>query len=190
MKLTKEQEILKLMFKDLLTSYNSRSISKVVGISHSGAFKILRKLEKDEIVKSKNIGKARVYSINFDSTIACKEIEIALAIEAKNYNRWLEEFKGLEDKSEFVILFGSILVNSSSARDIDLLVVAEKDRFSEIKHIIKERNSVSNKKIHLILQNLSEFKRDIKKKNKVMVEIIKKGVALFSQDKLRGALTE
>ncbi len=189
MKLSKGQEILKLMFKDFLTQYNSRSISKVVGISHSGAFKILKKLEKNEIVNSKSIGKARVYSINFDSRIACKEIEIALAIEAKNYNRWLEEFKDLEDKADFVILFGSILINSSSARDIDLLVVAEKNKLSEIRNIIKERDKLSNKKIHLILQNPDEFKGDIKNRNKVMIEIIKKGVALFGQDKLREELT-
>ena len=56
-KLTKEQDIIKLLFKDFLADYNSRSISKLIGTSHPGAFKILKRLEKRDIVKFKRIGK-------------------------------------------------------------------------------------------------------------------------------------
>lgn len=185
MELTKEQEIIKQLFKDFLSPYNSRSISKIIGISHAGAFKILKKLEKKEIVKPNRIGNSVIYSLNFDNPITAREIEMVLTIESRSYKRWIEEFRSLENRSEFVILFGSILTNENSARDIDILVVAEKKRFDNINKIIGERNRVSNKRIHLIFQSPEEFKKDINTKNKVMVEIVKKGVVLFGQDKIR-----
>ncbi len=183
MKTGKQQEILKIIFKDFLTPYNSRSISKKIKISHAGAFKILKKLEKEELVKSIRIGRAVIYSINKENPLALKEIEITLIIEAGNYKRWIEEFKSLKDKAEFVMLFGSILKKEEKARDIDLLVVAEKENFKDIKRFISERQNFLNKRIHLILQSLDDFKQDLEKKNKAIVEIIKTGVILFGQDK-------
>ena len=188
MELSNEQKIIKILFKDFLSMYNSRSISKVIGITHAGAFKILIKLEKRGIVKHVKIGKTKIYSLNTNNPVSNKEIEMVLTIEAQNFKRWLEEFKELKNKADFVILFGSIIKNEESARDIDVLVVAERNKFIEIKRVINERNKISNKKIHLILQNPEEFKKDIKDKNKVMVDIIKSGIALFGQDKLRQML--
>jgi predicted nucleotidyltransferase len=184
MKLTKEQEIIKKLFKEFVTPWNSRSISSLIGISHVGSFKILKKLEKRGIVSSRKIGKANIYSLALDNPLARKEVEITLLIEAQNHKRWLEEFKDLENISSFVILFGSIIRNESSAKDIDLLVVAEKTNFNKIKDLIKEKDKISHKKIHLILQSPEEFNKDLESKNKVSLEIIKTSVVLFGQDKL------
>ena len=127
--------------------------------------------------------------MNLNNPVACKEIEMALTIEAQNYKRWLEEFRDLEDKAEFAILFGSILINEKHANDIDILVVSEPKNFKNIKKIINERKKVSNKRIHLILQNPKDFKRDIMEKNRATIEIIKRGIALFGQEKLRRLVT-
>lgn len=183
MRLKKEQEILKLIFKDFLTLYNSRNISKIVNISHAGAFKILKKLEKRGLVKAKKIGKAIIYSINKENPLALKEVEIYLLIESQDYNRWYEEFKDLKEKAAFVVLFGSVLKNEKDARDIDLLIVAEKGRLKDIKKILGKRQSLLNKKIHQILQTPEDFRNDIEKKNKILIEIIKTGIVLFGQDK-------
>ncbi len=186
--LTKEQEIIKLIFKDFLVMYNSRSISKVIEISHAGAFKILKKLEKRNIVESKEIGRAKIYSLNMKNPVTVKEIETILTIEAQKNKIWLEEFKELDKKSKIVILYGSIIKDEKNAKDIDLLIVANKNKFKDIKGIIEERNKFLNKKIHPIIQTLSELKRDINKKNKVLVEIIKTGFVLFGQDELVNSL--
>ncbi|MBS3088408.1 nucleotidyltransferase domain-containing protein [Candidatus Pacearchaeota archaeon] len=182
MKPSKEQEIIRRIFKDFQTSYNSRSISKLVGLSHVGAFKILKKIEKKGIASSKKIGNAVIYSLNLANPLARKEIELSLLIDAQNHKRWLEEFKDLENISDFVVLFGSVIRSESSAKDIDVLVVAERSNFSKIKEIIKKRNEVSNKKIHLILQEPEEFKKDLDSRNKAILEIIKTGIVLFGQD--------
>ena len=183
-KLTKEQEIIKLLFKDLLIPYNSRSISKIIGISHAGAFKILKKLEKRNIVKPLRIGKAVIYSLNKENPVTWREIELALTLEAQNYKKWIEEFKSIRDKVKFVILFGSIVQDEKSARDIDLLAVADKSKFNELRKLIGERERFSTKKVHLLLQTPPDFKYDLGTKNKTMIEIIKRGIILFGQEEV------
>lgn len=179
-----EHKIISLIFKDFLAFYNSRNISKEIGISHVGAFKILKKLEKREIVKSRKIGKAIIYSLNAENPVTFREIEMALTLEAQNYQRWVEEFKDLREKIIFAILFGSITRNEKEAKDIDLLVVAEKNKFSEIRKIINERNKFLSKKVHLILQTSRDFENDVKNGNKAMIEIIKTGIVLFGQEQI------
>ena len=189
MKLTNEQQIIKVLFKDFLSYYNSRSMSRAIGISHAGTFKILKKLEKKEFVIGKRIGKAVVYSLNFGNPVLCREIETILTIEAQNCRRWLEEFRKLENSVNFAILFGSIIRDERTARDIDILVVADKESYGDVKKIINERNQISNRKIHLIFQSPEEFKKDVSDRNKAIVEIIKTGIVLFGQDKIREAVS-
>ena len=188
--LTKEQRILNLLLRDFLTEYNSRSISSKVGLSHVGAFKILKKLEQKEIVKSKLVGRARIYSLNLENPLTLMELETILTIEALQHKRWIEEFKQLEGKVKFVVLFGSILRNEQSGRDIDLLVVADKGNYKFVRKIIDERNRVLNKPIQLIFQTPDNFKFDLKRKYKVSIEIIKTGVVLIGQGEFRRMLAE
>ncbi|MBS3079280.1 nucleotidyltransferase domain-containing protein [Candidatus Pacearchaeota archaeon] len=183
MVLTKEQKIIIILFKEKLGFYNSRSMSKIVGISHPGAFKILKKLEKNFIVSSKRIGKAIIFSLNFENPMTKNLVENALIAESQEYKRWVEEFKEIEEISLFAILFGSIIKNENSAKDIDLLVVSEQNYQSIIQKIINGKNKISNKKIHLILQIGEDFLNDLHKNNKVILEIIKTGIVLFGQDK-------
>ncbi|MEK6874035.1 MAG: nucleotidyltransferase domain-containing protein, partial [Nanoarchaeota archaeon] len=119
-----------------------------------------------------------------NNSVAKREIEMALTLEAQNYAKWIEEFSALKDILEFVVLFGSIIKDEKSARDIDILIVADKREFNKINQNIKDKNRVLNKKIHLILQSKEDFRKDINNKNKVMVDIIKNGIILFGQEKL------
>lgn len=187
-KLTKTQEIIKLLFKDFSAHYNSRSISKVIHISHAGAFKILKKLEERGIVNGQRIGNAVIYSLNKENPVVLKEIELILTIEAQNYLRWSEEFKEIKDKSKFIVLFGSIVREEKSAKDIDLLIVADKIEFSKIKKLIEERQKFLNKRVHPIIQTPEDFEKDLKNKNRITIEIIKTGIILYGQEEFRKRL--
>ncbi len=189
-KLTKRQEIIKLLFKDFTTEYNSRNISPKVGLTHSGAFRALKKLEEEEIVTSRQIGKAIIYSLNLDNPVTIREIDSTLTLEASKYQRWVEEFKKLGGIAKCVVLFGSILRNEKEARDIDLFVIAEKKYYSEVKKIIEERNKIQIKTIHLIFQTSGDFKIDLKRRYKVTIEIIKTGIVLYRQDEFRKLVME
>jgi len=189
-KLTKEQEIIKLLFKDFTTEYNSRNISPKVGLSHSGAFRAFKKLEETEIVTSRQIGKAIIYSLNLNNPVTRREIDSILTIEASNHLRWVDEFRKLEAVVKCAVLFGSILRNEKEARDIDLLVIAEKKYYLEIKRIIEERKKILVKPVHLIFQTPNDFKTDLERRYKTTIEIIKTGIALYGQDEFRKLVTE
>lgn len=183
--LTTEQEAVLLLFKGISAQHNSRSIGKAIGISHPGAFKVMKKLSEAGIVKGARIGNTVVYSFDFENPAAAKLIELSLAMESLHYRRWIEEFKELKDIALFVVLFGSILIKEKEANDIDLLVVAEKKYFDKIQKVIEERNKVSSKRIHLLLQSPQDFEKDVKARNKAMVSIIKSGIVLYGYDKYR-----
>lgn len=183
MKLTKEQEIIKLLFKDFLTDYNSRNMSKIIGISHPGAFKILKRLEKRGIVKGKRIGKAVIYSLNLENPVASKEIEMALTIEAQNYKRWIEEFKGLFKKDRIVMIFGSTIKNYEKARDIDIVVVMDKKDDKEVNKILNERQKILPKNLHAIKLTHQDLLKNLKNKNKTMIDIVKNAVILNEQNR-------
>jgi predicted nucleotidyltransferase len=173
----KEKAIL-LLFKDLLAFHNSRTIGKILGISHAGAFKLLKRLEKNKIVKPTTIGKAITYSLNLEDNLTLREIEIALIKQSREYKRWAEEFKEIESKVSFLIIFGSILRNEKFARDIDLLLIVNEKNFKEIRSFIERKNKILIKPIHPIYQTLGDFKRGLESKKDVLIEIVKTGIVL------------
>ena len=185
-KLTKEQEILLELFRNPFSQESIRGMAKKINFSPAGALKVFRKLQKRDLVISQKIGSSLIYSLNKDNILVNKEVEMILTIESQNYLRWIEEFRKLEEESIFVIIFGSIIKNEKEAKDIDLLVCAEAKNFDNIKKIIKEKDNILSKKVHLIFQTKEDFKKDFIQKNKVTIEIIKTGVILFGQENFRG----
>ncbi len=183
-KLSKEQEIIKILFKEPYESYNSRSISKKIGMSHAGAFKILKKLEQRQIVAPKQIGRAKIYSLNLNDEIAEKEAEIALTLESRNYKRWVEEFSGIKSNADFAILFGSIIKNEKEAKDIDILIISAKSNLNKIKEAIDKKKNILVKPVHALHQTPEVFIKDLRSKNKTMLEIFKTGVVLYGQENL------
>lgn len=189
-KLSKEQEIIKILFKEPEESYNSRNISKKIGMSHAGAFKILEALKKKEIVISKKVGKANIYSLNLKDKIAEKSIEIALTLESRNYLKWVEEFRKIGEKSSFIILFGSILRNEKEAKDIDLLIVLNMEKLKEIEKEIERKKNILIKPLHALYQTPEEFIKSMHSKNKVSLEILKTGIVLYGQERVIDILKE
>ena len=55
----KERGALLILFKDFTSYYNANSLSKKLSISRIGSRKILKKLEKEELLIFKEIGKGR-----------------------------------------------------------------------------------------------------------------------------------
>src|SRR3989344_7733533 len=123
----KEREALLVLFKDFTAYYNANSLSKVLGISHVGCQKILKRLLKDNIVNAENIGKSIIYKPRLEDEYVCKLLAFLLADETNNkFKRWKEEFKRLSNKGRIIMLFGSILKNDKAAKDIDIMLAIRK----------------------------------------------------------------
>ncbi len=181
-----EMKAILLVLKNPAEEFNARSMSKYLGISHMGALKIAKRLEKEGIFNSKKIGRAAIYKVNLDKSYSKQYVKFLLQRENENANpyirRWINELKKLTSAS-IVILFGSVLVKYDSAKDIDALIVTNKTKFSKVKKTIEEINLVNQKKIHPLFQAEEDLKRNIKSEDKVILNAIK-GLVVLGEDAL------
>lgn len=181
----KEIEILLILLKDISTDYNSNNITKNIKITPAGAFKAMKKLEKRKLIIGKKMGKAIFYKINLKDYYAFRIMETLLIYEArKKASRWLYEFEDLYKHTEIVILFGSIIRDQKKAKDIDLLIVFKKENNNIIDKITAERRLISIKPIHIIKQTPEDLINNIKKEDKVILNVIKEGYVLNGYEKL------
>ncbi len=172
--------------------YNANSISKELGISSMGALKIAKSLEKEEILLSKEMGRARFYRINFQNDYAKQSIILFLKREAESsapaVKRWISEIKKIKN-AEMAILFGSVLRNEKDAKDIDILLVSDEKSFPKLKKAIDEINLINPKKLHPVYQTEEDLKNNISKEDKVILNAVK-GIIVFGEDILLNVLSK
>ena len=164
--------------------YNANSIAKVIGITSMGALKILKRLEGDSILKSRKIGKAVIYRVNFENTYACRYVSLLLSREplyaAPQVKRWVGELKKIRS-AELIILFGSVL-EKPNPHDIDVLLVTSQKIFPKLQQEIKELNEINVKKIHPLYQTDQDIIQNIKARDKPLLNAIK-GIYLKGEEK-------
>ncbi|OGI66039.1 hypothetical protein A2647_01420 [Candidatus Nomurabacteria bacterium RIFCSPHIGHO2_01_FULL_40_24b] len=179
----KEREMVLLLLKDYTAFYNANSISKVLNISHAGAQKIFKRLLQEDLVTSKTIGKSITYKLNFGNDYVAHLASFLLADEANKFKRWKEEFKELSKKNRIVLLFGSAVKDYAHARDIDLMIAIENKEAKEVNAVLKKKEEILPKKIHAIILTHQDLLRNLKKRDKAFVDIIKNAIVLSGQDK-------
>lgn len=180
------EKILKILLKDFSSKHIVTSLAKEAGLSRVGMWKALKRLEAGKLILLDSIGagKTSTYSINLNwkSRVLEKTLLLILAEEASKQQRWLNDFAELEDKVDFLIIYGSILQNPKQADDIDILVIANKNNFKPISEAVSRMQKIQVKKIHLIDLTENELKEELKKQNKAYIDALKKGIVLFGQD--------
>jgi len=186
---TKEMELALAIFKSPEQEQNASSISKTLGMSRMGAMKIMKKLEKQEILESRQMGKAAFYKIS-KSDYAIDYLTFMLKREAEQSSpylkRWISEIKKIKN-ADIAILFGSVLVKESKANDIDVLFVTEQRKFTNLIKEIEEIDRLNEKKLHPIYQTEGDLEDNLKKKDKVLLNAIK-GIVIIGQKELVEAL--
>ncbi len=172
------------IFKNPEIDYNARSISKILGISHMGALKIAKRLEKENILISRQLGRAFFYKLNFNNDYAEYYAKFLLKREAEQSHyyvkRWVRELKKIKNAS-CIILFGSILRKYENARDIDVLFITEQKIFSKLQKEIDDVNLLNIKKIHPMFQTKEDIINNIKIRDKPLLNAIK-GIIVYGED--------
>ena len=180
------KDLMLILLKDLSDTHTISSLSKNLGLSRVGVWKIVKKLESGDYVKVKPIGSGKtstsVISVNWSNPLVEKSLVLYLSEEAVKQKRWRSNFSGIGDATDFLILFGSVLHSPKKANDIDIIGVAEKRNFIEIQSIIDDVQKTQIKKIHSINFTKTEFKNELKKPNKAVIDALKRGVVLFGQE--------
>ncbi|MBI2045534.1 hypothetical protein HYT23_05750 [Candidatus Pacearchaeota archaeon] len=174
------------IFKSPEIEYNANSIAKHIGISSMGALKIAKRLEKENILTSRELGKARFYKLNFNSDYVKQYVKFVLKRESEQtpvyIKRWVTELRKIKN-ADFAILFGSVLKKHEEAKDIDVLLITDKKRFPKLKKEVDEINLINTKKLHPLYQTRKDLKENIKKRDKPVLDAIK-GIIVFGEDKI------
>jgi|GEM_PF-915380 len=168
--------------------YNINQISRMLGMSIGSVHKILKDLEKRNIILSRELGNALYYALNFDSNEALKLGEIILIEEKSNFlknNKVGKVYASDLEKgdADCIVLFGSILTKSKEARDIDVLfIVKNEEGVREVHKFCLEISKIRTKKINPLIMLEQDLISNMKKKNKAMLDLIKNGVILKGEE--------
>lgn len=186
-----EMNVVLILVKSPEVIYNANSLSKVIGITSMGTLKILKRLEQENIVKSKKIGKATTYKVNVEDSYAHKYLSLILIREAQSANpsvkRWITELKKIKN-ADVIVLFGSVL-EKPNPNDIDVLLITNQKQFPKLQQEIKELNEINIKKIHPMYQTYQDIIKNIKKRDKPILNAIK-GIIIIGEEKFQEIYNE
>lgn len=180
-------KLLLALFKDFSRSNTVTSLAKTVGLSRVGVWKILKTLEENNFIKLESINGGKtstdIVKLNWNNMLIDKALSFYLTEESSYYIRWKINFNELENLTDFLILYGSIVKNSKNANDIDLIGVTNNRRnFIKIQRFIDKVQKTQTKKIHNINFTLEEFKKELLKPNHAFIDSITTGVILLGQE--------
>lgn len=179
-----ESKVIEFLVRNFVSEYNINQVARELEFSPRGSFKILKKLESQNVLKSKKMGNAIFYQINFDDELALQLCNLVLIKKKLKpiVKVIIQDIQKLKKITQCAVIFGSILKRGEKAGDADLLVVFRKNRFDEVQKIIREANQISPKKIHLIMQTKGDLLKNIKNRNKAILDLIKEGAIVWGPD--------
>lgn len=180
-----EKNILKLLFSAFGEIYSINQIAKECNLAPNGALKILRKFEKEGILKSQNIANIKAYKLDFENEQTKNILKLTLMPELKGRIKFrAEDLKALKETAKACIIFGSYVDLKKEPSDIDIFFIIEPKKFKAF----KEKTSLIYKtiplKVHDVLQTEEDVIENLKKKDKVIIEIFKTGIILWGLDKI------
>lgn len=168
--------------------YNINQIAKSLKISVGSSFKILKELEKNNILTLKYIGNALYYSLNLNNQETIKLSELLLLEEKRNlkgyprlYAESLQEF----NKADLIILFGSILTKKEF-NDVDVLFLT--DKIKEVNSFCLELSKLRTKPIVPLILKKEDLIKEINNKNEAISSLIKEGIIIKGESIFVGVL--
>lgn len=189
-------KIVEFLFRSIPNKFNVNQISRELKISVGSAYKILKSLEKKGILVSQKMGNGIYYVLNLDNRETKNIVELVLM---ENRNKSLakntlasiyaKDLKGAEKLSKSIILFGSIL-ETKDVHDIDVLFIIDKGKSKIIEDFCMKLSNLRPKRINPLLMTMADFKGNIKKQDKVVVDILRKGIILSGEDAIINTLRE
>lgn len=188
---TNEGKVLLLICKDFATDYNANTIATKLGITRRGALNIVKTLLKEELVMSRQYGKAMFYKVNSTSSYTKEILKTILATEARQQaKRWMDQFEKLFHLTEGIIIFGSAVRNYTQAQDIDLVIVLNKKNISMAQQMVKVENNTSLKPLHVVWQSRLDFIKNISKSDPVLLNALKYGYVLHGNELVLKAILQ
>jgi hypothetical protein len=180
-----ESKVLRMILMAFGEDYSINYIAKQCNLTPSGALKILKKFESQRVLKLKKVANIISYKINFADNKTKSLLELALIPELSGKLKFrMEDLTPLKDISEICIIFGSYTDEKKQPNDLDIFFVIKEDDFDKYKISSRKIYQTIPIKVQDVLQTEEDLNKNILNKDKVIMEILRKGVILWGQDKL------
>jgi len=165
--------------------YSINQIAKKCSLAPNGAYKILKKFEKEGILKFNKIANIISYELNFDNekTKSILELTLIPGLEGRIKFR-LDDLKELKKITQICIMFGSYINPKKEPNDLDILFIIDKKHYKYYKELSERLFKTIPVKVHDVLQTEEDFKKNLAKKDKVLMDILNTGIILWGQDKI------
>jgi DNA-binding Lrp family transcriptional regulator len=179
-----EAKVMDFLVRHFDERHSINQVGLRLGISPKGAYKILKKLEGMKAIKPEEIGNAIYYKPNLQEEIGSKMAEFVLVQnELNNYAKvQADDLKNLKDITYGCILFGSVISKGKESRDIDVLLIIDEKSFNKVHKELEKIKEMKPKKIHDVIMTKQDLLNNIKKKDDVILDIIKTGKILWGSD--------
>ncbi|MEK6969170.1 MAG: nucleotidyltransferase domain-containing protein [Nanoarchaeota archaeon] len=189
----KKLKILSLFRSNYLAQYHTREMAKLIKKSHVTILPHLNALEKEKILIAKIVGKNKVSSLNLDNILTKNFISISEMVEAILYQEQVFLIKKITTEISKLDLSGSIILFGSYAKktfkedsDIDIFYLGELKETEIIK--IKSIGKTYGKTINLKTATIQNFDNGLRKKDALIMEILKYHFILQNADPFINAL--
>jgi len=164
--------------------YSINYIAKQCNLTPNGTFKILKKFENLGVLKLKKVANINSYKINFTDNKTKSILELSLIPEISGKLKFrMEDLKPLKNITEICIIFGSYIDEKKQPNDLDIFFMIKKENFDKYKILSRKIYQTMPIKVQDVLQTKEDLNKNIINKDKVVMEIFRKGVILWGYDK-------
>ncbi len=185
--------IIGLYCSNYLAQYHTREMAKLLKKSHVTLLPHLNALEKEKILIAKNMGKNKVYTLNLENILTINYLIISELVESILFQEQVFLIKKINTEISKLNLSGTLILFGSYAKktfkedsDIDLFYLGELKEAETTK--IKAIGKVYGKIVNLKIATISNFESGLRKKDALIMEILKYHQILQNQDTFINAL--
>ena len=160
------------------------ALAKRLALSPNGTHKILKKLESAKIVKPEKLANAVFYRLDLSIETSRKLVEYVLSQHQLSAYAQVQEEDLLQLRQHALagILFGSVLTKDKEARDIDILIVLNKKDLANVMGTVAKIQNLKTKRLHALYQTPQDLNDNLRRRNKVVLGILKTGKVLWGAD--------
>ncbi|MDD4877928.1 MAG: winged helix-turn-helix domain-containing protein [Candidatus Nanoarchaeia archaeon] len=176
-----EKKVLRLLAASRNEDYSINEIAKQCGITPNGAYKILVKLEKEGILKKKQIANIIAYKLNFDNekTMLMLELSFVPDILEGRVKLRAEDLEPLKAVAKACIVFGSYITPKQKPGDIDIMFILDKSQFQDYKKKLSNVQDIMPVKIQDVVQTDEDLQQNLKKGDVIVKEALQNGIVLW-----------
>lgn len=179
------KKVLKLLFMKFDDEYSVNEVAKRCNLSPNGALKILKKFEHESILIPKKIANIKSHSLNFNNEKTKNILELSLISELKGRLKFRrEDLEPIKKITIACIVFGSYIDIKKEPKDIDILFILDKSKFTEYREKTSEIFKTIPIKLHDVIQTKKDFKDNIHNKNKVIINALKHGIIFWGHKEI------